>query len=119
MGAEGGGISRGVAVLYGTRKRTWYMYVLHMNMPERLRDSANTGGQNLQIFQLLNVMVGSSRLTRLPESDPNARGRVRGIALLCVQMKNHHTSRWEQIAMQLNQVANQFRFCGAKLLCNF
>ena len=30
----------------------------------------------------------SSRLTRSPESDPNARGRVRGIALLCVQMKN-------------------------------
>ena len=58
-------------------------------------------------------------LTRSPESDPNARERVRGIALLCVQMKNHHTSRREQIAMQLNQVANQFRFCGAKLLCNF
>ena len=38
---------------------------------------------------------GSSRLTRSPESDPNARGRVRGIALLCVQMKNHHTSRRE------------------------
>ena len=33
------------------------MYVLHMNMPERLRDSANTGGQNLQILKLLNVMV--------------------------------------------------------------
>ena len=32
---------------------------------------------------------GSSRLTRSPESDPNARGRVRGIALLCVHMKNH------------------------------
>ena len=30
---------------------TWYMYVLHMNMPERLRDSANTGGQNLQILK--------------------------------------------------------------------
>ena len=30
------------------------MYVLHMNMPERLRDSANTGGQNLQILKLLN-----------------------------------------------------------------
>ena len=57
----------------------------------------------------------SSRLTRSPESDPNARGHVRGIALLCVQMKNHHTSRREQIAMQLNQVANQFRFCRAKL----
>ena len=28
----------------------------------------------------------SSRLTRSPESDPNARGRVRGIALLCVQI---------------------------------
>ena len=71
---------------------------------------------------ILNVMVtgeGSSRLPRSPESDPNARGRVRGIALLCVHMKNHHTSRREQIAMQLNQVANQFRFCGAKLLCNF
>ena len=56
------------------------MYVLHMNMPERLRDSANTGG--------LNAMVtgegGSSRLTRSPESDPNARGCVRGIALHCV-----------------------------------
>ena len=38
---------------------------------------------------------GSSRLTRSPESDPNARGRVSGIALLCVQMKNHHTSRRE------------------------
>ena len=62
---------------------------------------------------------GSSRLTRSPESDPNARERVRGIALLCVHMKNHHTSRREQIAMQLNQAANQFRFCGAKLLCNF
>ena len=61
----------------------------------------------------------NSRLTRSPESDPNARGRVRGIALLCVHMKNHHTSRREQIAMQLNEVANQFRFCGAKLLCNF
>ena len=53
---------------------------------------------------------GSSRLTRSPESDPNACGRVRGIALLCVHMKNHHISRREQIAMQLNQVANQFRF---------
>ena len=97
-----------------------YMYVLHMNMPERLRDSANTGGQNLK---LLNVMVtgegGSSCLTRSPESDPNARGRVRGIALHCVHMKNHHISRREQIAMQLNHFANQFRFCGAKLLCNF
>ena len=61
----------------------------------------------------------SSNLTRSPESDPNACGRVRGIALLCVQMKNHHTSRQEQIAMQLNQVVNQYRFCGAKLLCNF
>ena len=94
-----------------------------MNMPERLHDSANTGGLNLQMLKLLKVMVtgegGSSRLTRSPESDPNARGRVRGIALLCVHMKNHHTSRREQIAMQLNQVANQFRFCGAKLLCNF
>ena len=94
------------------------MYVLHMNMPERLRDSANMGGQ------ILNVMVtgeggGSSRLTRSSESDPNARGRVRGIALHCVHMKNHHISRREQIAMQLNQVANQLRFCGAKLLCNF
>ena len=77
------------------------MYVLHMNMPEllaseRVRDSANMGGQNLQILKLLNVMVtsfciyggggggelgnrGSSRLTRSPESDPNARGRVSGI----------------------------------------
>ena len=102
----------------------WYMYVLHSYMPERLRDSANTGGQNLQILKLLNVLVtgeggGSSRLTRSPESDPNARGRVRGIALLCVHMKNYHTSRREQIVMQLNQVANQFRFCGAKLLVNF
>ena len=61
----------------------------------------------------------SSHLTRSPESDLNACGRVRGIALLCVHMKNHHTSRQEQIAMQLNQVANQFLFCGAKLLCNF
>ena len=26
------------------------MYVLHMNMPERVRDSANMGGQNLQIL---------------------------------------------------------------------
>ena len=53
---------------------------------------------------------GSSRLTRSPESDPNARGRVRGIhvALHCVHTKNHHISRREQIAMQLNQVANQF-----------
>ena len=33
------------------------MYVLHMNMPERLRDSDNTGGQNVQILKLLNVMV--------------------------------------------------------------
>ena len=81
-----------------------------MNMPERVRDGANTGGQNLQILKLLNVMVpsfcivgegkgGSGRSTRSPESDPNARGRVRGLALLCVQMTNHHTSRWEQIAM--------------------
>ena len=60
-----------------------------------VRDSANTGGQNLQILNLINVMVtsfcidgggggggggGNSRLTRSPESDPNARGRVRGIA---------------------------------------
>ena len=100
--------------------QTWYV---HMNMPERLRDSANTGGQNLQILKLLNVMVtgegGKYRSSRSPESDPNARGRVRGIALLCVHMKNHHTFRREQIAMQLNQVANQFLFCGAKLLCNF
>ena len=35
------------------------VHVLHMNMPERLRDSANTGGQNLQILKLLNVMVTS------------------------------------------------------------
>ena len=42
-----------------THKRTWYMYVLHMNMPERVRDSANTGGQNLQILNLINVMVTS------------------------------------------------------------
>ena len=64
------------------------------------------GGQNLQILKLLNVMVtsfcidrdggggggggeGSSRLTRSPESYPNARGRVRGIALLCVQMSGN------------------------------
>ena len=63
------------------------------------------------ILKLLNVMVtsfcidgrggggggggGISRLTRSPECDPNARRRVRGIALLCVQMKNHHTSRRE------------------------
>ena len=32
---------------------------------------------------------GSSRLTRSPESYPNARGRVRGIALLCVQMSGN------------------------------
>ena len=38
---------------------------------------------------------GSSRLTRSPESDPNARGRFSGITLLCVEMKIHHTSRWE------------------------
>ena len=95
------------------------MYVLHMNMPERLRDSANTGGQkstNIKTFKCDGDGGGggSSRLTRSPdhESDPNARGRVRGIALLCVHMKNHHTSRREQVAMQLNQVANQFRFCG-------
>ena len=30
---------------------------------------------------------GSSRLTRSPESDPHARGRV---ALHCVHMKDHH-----------------------------
>ena len=35
------------------------MYVLHMNMPEHVRDSANMGGQNLQILKLLNVMVTS------------------------------------------------------------
>ena len=35
------------------------MYVLHTNMPERVRDSANMGGQNLQILKLLNVMVTS------------------------------------------------------------
>ena len=39
---------------------------------------------------------GGSRLTRSPESDPNARERVSGIALLCVHMKNHHTSRREK-----------------------
>ena len=49
----------------------------------------------LYIRERNGVNRGSSRLTRLPESDPNARGRVRGIALLCVQMKNHHTSRRE------------------------
>ena len=42
-----------------TRKLTWYMNVLHMNMPERVRDSAKMGGQNLQILKLLNVMVTS------------------------------------------------------------
>ena len=76
------------------------MYVLHMNMPERVRDSANTGGQNLQIFKLLNVMVtsfcmtgegGSSRLTH----SPKCTRACPWIALLCVQMKNHHTSRRE------------------------
>ena len=35
------------------------MYVLHMNMPERVRDSAYMGGQNLQILKLFNVMVTS------------------------------------------------------------
>ena len=30
-----------------------------MNMPECLRDGANTAGQNLQILNLLNVMVTS------------------------------------------------------------
>ena len=35
------------------------------------------------------------------------RMRVRGIALLCVQMMNHHTFRREKIAMQLNRVANK------------
>ena len=30
--------------------------------------------------------------------------------MLCVQMKNHHTSWREQIAMQLNQVAINFDF---------
>ena len=34
------------------------MYVLHTNMPERVRDSANMGGQNLQILKLF-VMVTS------------------------------------------------------------
>ena len=34
-----------------------HVYVLHMNMPERVRDSANMGGQNLQILKLFNVMV--------------------------------------------------------------
>ena len=33
--------------------------LLHLNMPERLRYSANMGGQNLQILKLLNVMVTS------------------------------------------------------------
>ena len=80
------------------------MYVLHMNMPERLRDQCQYGWTKVM------GEGGSSRLTRSPESDPNARGRVRGIALHCVHMKNHHISRREQIAMQLNQVANQFRF---------
>ena len=90
------------------------MYVLHMNMPERVRDSANMGGQNLQILKLLNVMVTgggggggggelgnreSSRLTRSPESDPLTKCTRAcpwdSCALLCVQMKNHHTSRRE------------------------
>ena len=30
-----------------------------MNMPERVRDSANMGGQNLQILKPLNAMVTS------------------------------------------------------------
>ena len=42
----------------------WYMYVLHMNMPERVRYSANTGGQNLQILKLFNVMVTSFFIDR-------------------------------------------------------
>ena len=47
-------------------------------------------------------------------------GRVRGIALRCVQMMNHHTfRRGKKIAMQLNRVANQLRSCVAKLLRNF
>ena len=88
-------------------------------MPERVRDSANMGGQNLQILKLLNVMVtsfciyggggggggrelgnrGSSRLTRSPESDSLTKCTRAcpwdSCALLCVQMKNHHTSRRE------------------------
>ena len=92
------------------------MYVLHMNMPERVRDSANMGGQNLQILKLLNVMMtlfciygggrggrggnrGSSRLTRSPESDPLTKCTRacpwESCALLYVQMKTHHTSRQE------------------------
>ena len=46
-------------------------------------------------------------------------GRVRGIALLCVQKMNHHTFGGKKIAMQLNRVANQLRSCVAKLLRNF
>ena len=68
------------------------MYVLHMNMPERLRDSANTAlygwtkSTNIKTFKCDGDGGGggSRRLTRSPESDPkNACGRVRGIALLC------------------------------------
>ena len=78
------------------------MYVLHTNMPERVRDSANMGGKNLQILKLLNVMVtsfcidggGSSRLIRSPESDPNARGRVRAwdSSALCSNEESPHIS---------------------------
>ena len=35
-----------------------------MNMPERVRDSANMGGQNLKILKLLNVMVTSFCIER-------------------------------------------------------
>ena len=40
--------------------QTYVVHVLlHVNMPERLRDSTNMGGQNLQILKLFNVMVTS------------------------------------------------------------
>ena len=112
------------------RKRT--TYVVHVRTaheyartPTRHCQYGWTKSTNIKTFKYDGDLVlyrrgrggGSSHLTRSPESDPNARGRVRGIALFSVQMKNHHTSRREQIAMQLNQVANQFRLCGAKLLC--
>ena len=35
-------------------------------------------------------------------------GRVRGIALLCVQMMNHHTFRREKFAMQLTELLIDF-----------
>ena len=60
----------------------WYMYVLDMNMPERLRECQYgwSKSANMKTFKCDGdlVLYRSSRLTRSPESDPNARGRVRG-----------------------------------------